>query len=382
MDIPLDYATLRLIWWGLLGVLLIAFALTDGFDLGVGALLPFVARTDEERRMVINTVGATWEGNQVWFVLGGGAIFAAWPFVYAVSFSGFYLAMFLVLAALILRPVAFKYRSKRPGKAWRTAWDWALFIGGFVPALVFGVAVGNVLLGAPFRLDGDLRSFYEGTLLGLFTPFSLLCGLLSVSMLVLHGAVWLGLKAERGPILHRARTFGTIAGLLSLVLFAAGGLFVAFGDLGYRIVGAVDPSGFSNPLRTAVVAAPGAWLDNYGAYPWMITAPVLGFAGTAIALLGLWRRSEPLAFAGSSVAVVGIISTVGLSMFPFILPSSINPGSSLTVWNASSTQMTLFIMLGVTIVFLPLILIYTAWVYRVLWGRTSTAALKTNPDLY
>ncbi|CAN5368362.1 cytochrome d ubiquinol oxidase subunit II [soil metagenome] len=382
MDIPLDYATLRLIWWGLVGVLLIAFALTDGFDLGVGALLPFVARTDDERRMVINTVGATWEGNQVWFVLGGGAIFAAWPFVYAASFSGFYLAMFLVLAALILRPVAFKYRSKRPGKAWRAAWDWALFVGGFVPALVFGVAVGNVLLGAPFRLDGDLRSFYEGSLLGLFTPFSLLCGLLSVSMLVLHGAVWLGLKAERGPIQARARTFGAIAGLLSLALFAAGGLFVTFGDLGYRIVGAVDPSGFSNPLRTAVVASPGAWLDNYHLYPWMILAPVLGFAGVLVALLGLWRRAEPVAFAGSSLSVVGIISTVGLSMFPFILPSSINPSSSLTVWNASSTQTTLFIMLGVTVVFLPLILIYTAWVYRVLWGRTSTAALKTNPDLY
>lgn len=382
MDIPIDYATLRLIWWGLLGVLLIAFALTDGFDLGVGALLPFVAKTDEERRMVINTVGATWEGNQVWFVLGGGAIFAAWPFVYAASFSGFYLAMFLVLAALILRPVAFKYRSKRPGKTWRTVWDWALFVGGFVPALVFGVAVGNVLLGAPFRLDGDLRSFYEGSLLGLFTPFSLICGLLSVAMLVLHGAVWLGLKAERGPILQRARTYGTIAGVLSLVLFAVGGLFVAFGDLGFRIVGAADPAGFSNPIRTTVAAAPGAWLDNYGRYPWMILAPVLGFLGTVLALVGLWFRKEVPAFAGSALAVIGIISTVGLSMFPFILPSSISATSSLTVWNASSSHVTLFIMLGCTVVFLPLILIYTAWVYRVLWGRSSTDALKTNPDLY
>jgi cytochrome bd ubiquinol oxidase subunit II len=382
MELPIDYATLRLIWWGLLGVLLIAFALTDGFDLGVGALLPFVAKTDEERRMVINTVGATWEGNQVWFILGGGAIFAAWPFVYAVSFSGFYLAMFLVLAALILRPVAFKYRSKRPEKAWRTFWDWALFVGGFVPALVFGVAVGNVLLGAPFRLDSDLRSFYDGTLLGLFTPFSLLCGLMSVAMLVLHGAAWLGLKAERGPVADRARTFGTVAGLLGIVLFVAGGLYVAFGDLGYRIVGTVDPSGMSNPLRTAVVAAPGAWLDNYGLYPWMVIAPALGLLGIVSALIGLWRRSEPLAFAGSALSVIGIISTVGLSMFPFILPSSIDPGSSLTVWNASSTHLTLFIMLGVTVVFLPLILIYTAWVYKVLWGRASTAALKTNPDLY
>jgi len=247
---------------------------------------------------------------------------------------------------------------------------------------VFGVAVGNVLIGAPFRLDSDLRSFYEGGLLGLFTPFSLLCGLLSVAMLVLHGAAWLGIKAERGPVAARARTFGTIAGLLGIALFIAGGMMVAWGDLGFRIVGVADPQGMSNPLRTVVIAAPGAWLDNYGLYPWMMAAPVLGLAGVVAALVGLWRRSEPLAFAGSAVSVVGIISTVGLSMFPFILPSSIDPASSLTVWNSSSTHLTLFIMLVVTIVFLPLILIYTAWVYKVLWGRTSTAALKTNPDLY
>ena len=382
MELPLDFATLRLIWWALMGVLLIGFALTDGFDLGVGALLPFVARTDEERRMVINTVGATWEGNQVWFILGGGAIFAAWPFVYAVSFSGFYLAMFLVLSALILRPVSFKYRSKRPHSKWRAFWDWCLFVSGFVPALVFGVAVGNVMIGAPFRLDGDLRSFYEGTLLGLFTPFSLLCGLLSVAMLALHGAAWLGLKAERGPVADRARTIGTIAAVLSLVLFTAGGLYAAFGDLGFRVTGALDVNGFSNPLRTTVEAAPGAWLDNYGRYPWMMLAPALGFLGAVAALIGLWRRSEPLAFGGSSLSAVGIISTVGLSMFPFILPSSVDPQSSLTVWNASSSHLTLFIMLIVTVVFLPLILIYTAWVYRVLWGRSTTAALRTNPDLY
>lgn len=382
MELPLDFATLRLIWWGLMGVLLIGFALTDGFDLGVGALLPFVAKTDEERRMVINTVGATWEGNQVWFILGGGAIFAAWPFVYAVSFSGFYLAMFLVLAALILRPVSFKYRSKRPHPRWRSFWDWCLFVSGFVPALVFGVAVGNVMIGAPFRLDGDLRSFYEGTLLGLFTPFSLLCGLLSVAMLALHGAAWLGLKAERGPVADRARAIGTVAAVLSLILFAAGGLYAAFGDLGFRITGALDVNGFSNPLRTTVEAAPGAWLDNYGRHPWMMLAPTLGFLGAAAALIGLWRRSEPLAFGGSSASALGIIATVGLSMFPFILPSSIDPQSSLTVWNASSSHLTLFIMLVVTAIFLPLILIYTAWVYKVLWGRSTTAALKTNPHLY
>lgn len=382
MTLPLDYETLRVIWWLLMGVLLIGFALTDGFDLGVASLLPWVAKTDEERRMVINTVGATWEGNQVWFILGGGAIFAAWPFVYAVSFSGFYLAMFLVLAALILRPVGFKYRSKRPDPKWRARWDWALFVGGFVPALVFGVAVGNVLLGLPFRLDSDLRSFYDGTLLGLFTPFSLLAGLLSVAMLVLHGAGWLSLKAEQGPVLDRARTIGQFAAIAAVVLFVAGGLYVAWGGLGFRVEGLIDTAGPSNPRLAGAVAAPGAWLDNYAAHPWMIAAPVIGLVGQLLALAGIRARRDVLVFTGSSLANIGIIGTVGLSMFPFILPSAIDPTSSLTVWNASSSHTTLFIMLGVTLVFLPIVLLYTAWVYRVLFGRVTVEQVRTNPDYY
>lgn len=379
---PIDYETLRVIWWALMGVLLIGFALTDGFDLGVASLLPFVAKTDEERRMVINSVGATWEGNQVWFILGGGAIFAAWPFVYAVSFSGFYLAMFLVLAALILRPVGFKYRSKRPDPAWRSRWDWALFVGGFVPALVFGVAVGNVLTGIPFRLDSDLRSFYDGNLLGLFHPFSLLGGLLSVAMLVLHGSAWLALKIERGSVHDRAKMFGQIAAVLAILLFAAGGVMVSTMNMGFRTEGLVDPMGPSNPHLSTLVASRGAWLANYRLYPWMMLAPVLGFLGPVVALIGIRSKREVLAFGGSSIATIGIIATVGLSMFPFILPSSLDPGSSLTVWNASSSHLTLFIMLVVTLVFLPIVLVYTAWVYKVLFGRVTKHDVRTNPDFY
>lgn len=382
MEIPLDYETLRVIWWGLMGTLLIGFALTDGYDLGVAALMPFIGKTDEERRMAINAIAPHWEGHQVWFILGGGAIFAAWPFVYAVSFSGFYLAMFLVLSALILRPVAFKYRSKRPDAAWRTRWDWALFIGGFVPALVFGVAVGNVLQGAPFQLDSDLRSFYEGSLLGLFSPFALMTGLLSVAMVVMHGAGFLAVKIERGAVLDRARRIGSVAAIASLILFAAGGLWVANGAMGFRLEGVVDPNGPSNPLFVKAVAAPGAWIDNYGRHPWMLIAPILGLAGPLIALLGIRRHSHVLNLAGSSLATVGIIATVGLSMFPFILPSSIDPQSSLTAWNASSSHLTLWIMLIVTVIFLPLVLTYTAWVMKVLFGRISLRDVRTNPDFY
>ncbi|MBX9665546.1 cytochrome d ubiquinol oxidase subunit II [Novosphingobium sp.] len=382
MALPLDYETLRLIWWALIGVLLIGFALTDGFDLGAMALLPFVARNDLERRMVINTVSATWEGNQVWFILGGGAIFAAWPYVYAVSFSGFYLAMFLVLAALILRPVAFKYRSKRPEPAWRARWDWALFVGGLVPALVFGVAVGNVLIGAPFRLDGDLRTFYEGSLLGLFTPFSLLSGLLSVAMLVAHGAGWLAMKLEPGPVQFRARRYGAVAAGAAFVLFAAGGAYVAWGGLGFRMAEVVDTGGPSNPHLARAVAAPGAWLANFAEHHWMIAAPVLGLFGPVVSLVGLRMRRDLLAFCGSSLAVLGIIATVGLSMFPFILPSSIDPASSLTVWNASSSHLTLFIMLVVVVVFLPIVLAYTTWAYRVMFGRIGAEEIRLNPDMY
>ena len=370
MDLPLDYATLKVLWWGLVGVLLIGYALTDGYDLGVAALLPFVARTDSERRLVINSIGPTWEGHQVWLITGGGALFAAWPYVYAISFSGFYLAMFVVLAALILRPVGFKYRSKRPSAAWRNGWDWALFVGGFVPALIFGVALGNVLQGVPFNIDEALRASYKGGLIGLLNPFALVAGLVSVAMLVVHGASYLVVKIENGPVMNRAADFGLKAGLAVLVLYAIAGLWLWKSGMGYAINGAIDPEGAANPLRKEVVHSAGAWLENYRLYPWMMAAPALGFAGTLLAMFGLAKKS-PIAMLGSALGAGGIVASVGASMFPFILPSSLNPNASLTVWDSSSSHLTLFIMLVATAVLLPIVLLYTAWVFKVLWGRLS-----------
>ncbi len=366
----IDYEILRVIWWLLLGVLLIGFAVMDGFDLGVATLLPFVGRDDTERRVVINTIGPVWEGNQVWLILGGGAIFAAWPPLYAVSFSGFYLAMFAILFALILRPVGFKYRSKRESTTWRTAWDWALFVGGLVPALVMGVAVGNVLQGVPFHLTDDLRIFYDGTtLFELLNPFGLLAGILSVSMLVMHGAGWLTLKTS-GTVNARARRVGMVAAILTVVLFAVGGVWLTVID-GYRFTSAIDPAGPSNPLYKTVEVASGVWFQNYAAHPWMTVAPALGFLGALGSLLAFAAKKDGAPWLMSSVSILGIVSTVGLSMFPFILPSSVDPRSSLTVWDASSSHMTLFIMLVCAVIFVPIIIAYTSFVYRVLWGKVD-----------
>jgi len=378
----ISFELLRVIWWLLLGVLLIGFALTDGFDMGVGALLPFVAKTDTERRVVINTVGPVWEGNQVWFILGGGAIFAAWPPLYAVCFSGFYLAMFVVLAALILRPVGFKYRSKRESPAWRSGWDWALFIGGAVPALIFGVAVGNVLQGVPFHLTEDLQPMYDGTFywkfLALLNPFAILVGVVSFGMLLMHGAAWLTVKTE-GVIATRARSLGTIMGLIAMAGFALAGIWLAFGIDGYAIVGAVVADGPSNPLFSEVSRG-SSWLAAYGARPWIAIAPAFGFLGMAMAIRGLRSGGEVSTLLWSKLGIFGVISTVGLTMFPFILPSSVDPRSSLTVWDASSSHLTLFVMLVVTVIFMPIILLYTAWVYKVLWGKVTEDDVTTNSD--
>lgn len=377
----LDYATLRVIWWLLLGVLLAGFAVMDGFDLGAGALLRYLGRNDTERRVVINSVGPVWEGNQVWFILGGGAIFAAFPPLYAVSFSGFYVAMFLVLAALILRPVGFKFRSKVPDARWRAVWDWALTLGGIVPALVFGVAVGNVMLGAPFRFDETMRAFYTGGFLDLLSPFALLCGIVSLAMLCMHGAVFVALKSE-DPVHRRAVRAATIAAVVFLAAFSLAGVWIAYGVEGYAIAAGALPGAPSDPLAKTVLRETGAWLDNYRDRPWLALVPVAVYASAIKAVVFLRMGRAGRAWVASAFAVAATVATFGVGTFPFLLPSSLDAASSLTVWDASSSRMTLFVMLLACAVFMPLIIGYTSWVYRVLAGKVTARSLEENEQAY
>jgi len=380
--IPFDYGTLRVVWWVLLGALLIGFAVMDGFDLGVAALLPVVAKTDAERRIVINVVGPVWEGNQVWLITAGGAIFAAWPLLYAASFSGFYLAMMLVLIALILRPVGFKYRSKMEGTRWRNRWDAVLCFSGVVASLVFGVAMGNIILGVPFTFDAEsLRPIYEGHFFQLFMPFALLAGVLSVVMLAMHGAVLLAWRTE-DPISSRARNWGRLSALLTAALFIAGGFWVAGGVPGHTITSAVDMAGPSDPMLKAVSVQTGAWMANYAKWPLMWIAPALGVAGAVLVALLLSVRANLLAFLSSSVSIAGVILTVGFSLFPFIMPSSTNPKAGLTVWDGSSSHLTLWIMVIAVAVFLPIVTVYTGWVYRVMRGKVTHDSVGDTPNSY
>ena len=372
----LSYDVLRVIWWLLLGILLVGFAVTDGFDLGAAALLRATGKTDVERRVVINTIGPVWEGNQVWLILGGGAIFAAWPQLYAISFSGFYLAMFAILVCLILRPVAFKFRSKREGAAWRNGWDWVLTLSGWGAALVFGVAMGNVLLGVPFRLSDDMRIYWDGSFFDLFTPFALLCGLVSLTMLLMHGAAWLVFKTE-GAVQARATRWGVLAAVLTTVLFAGAGVWLAQLS-GFVLTEAMNTTGPSNPMLKSATVGQGAWMANYAKQPLLWIVPALGVIMPLIAALGMKLRREWLGLLSSGLGIAGIVLSVGVSMFPFILPSAVNPQVSLMVGDASSSHLTLFIMLVSTIIFLPIILAYTSWVFHIMRGKVQADEIASG----
>jgi len=376
----LDYDTLRLIWWGLIAVLLLAYAIMDGFDLGVATLLPFVAKTDSERRVLINAIGPTWEGNQVWLVLGLGAIFAAWPAIYATAFSGMYVALLIMLFALFLRPVGFDYRGKIASPLWRSAWDYALFLGGAIPAIIIGVAFGNLLLGVPFYFDENFRSFYTGGLMDLINPFAILVGLVSLSMLVMHGGTFLLMKTE-GVLQYRALKVTRVFAVLTMILFMVAGYWLMNAVEGYRVVSEIDMLAGSTPFGLDVVREVGAWMHNFIIYPWMWTAPVLGVLGALLVLM-FGDKRPGLNWLSSSISVSGIASTAGLAMFPFVLPSSTHPSQSLLMWNATSSQQTLWLMLIAAGIFVPLIIVYTSWVFKVLRGKVTEESVEANHASY
>jgi cytochrome bd ubiquinol oxidase subunit II len=371
-----DYSTLKIIWWLLVGVLLVGFAIMDGHDMGVGTLLPFVGRNDVERRVIINTVGPHWDGNQVWFITGGGAIFAAWPLVYATAFSGFYWAMLLVLWALFFRPVGFDYRSKIANTTWRSVWDWGLFVGGTVPPLIFGVAFGNLLQGVPFQFDAYLVSTYTGSFWQLLNPFALLTGVVSTAMITMQGGSYL---AHRTEGIIQARTIRATMGaaLVMILAFVAAGFWLQSID-GYRITSVVNASAMPDPLSKTVVREAGAWMANYGQQPLMWLLPALGVLGAAVAAVLVVMRHTLIAFISSSLAIVGVIGTAGASMFPFVMPSSTSLASSLTVWDSVSSHLTLGVMFWATMIFMPMIIVYTSWAYSVMRGKVTAAYIREN----
>lgn len=376
----LEYETLRVIWWLLLGALLIGFAVMDGFDLGVAALFRFIGKTDDERRALLESIEPVWDGNQVWFILGGGAVFAAWPLLYAASFSALYLAMFVLLLALILRPVGFVFRNKLAHARWRGLWDWALFVAGAVPALLFGVAFGNLFLGLPFHFDELARPVYTGGFFGLLHPFALLAGVISLAMLVMHGAAYAALKVE-DPMASRARVAGAGAGVALLVALGAAAFWVSGMD-GLRLAGVVDHAGPSNPVGKDVVVAAGAWLANFREMPWLWLVPATAYAGAVACIALLLARRAGWAWVASAVTVAAVILTGGIALFPFLMPSSTAPASSLTIWDASSSRRTLFIMFVCVLVFLPVVLAYTAWVFRVLRGTITLEHVRRQGGNY
>ena len=376
-----DYATLKLIWWLLVGVLLIGFAIMDGHDMGVGVLLQILGKDDTERRVMINTIAPHWDGNQVWFITAGGAIFAAWPFVYATAFSSMYWALLLVLFAMFFRPVGFEYRSKLPDPTWRKAWDWGLFAGSAVPALVFGVAFGNLFLGVPFRLDDTMRSFYSGSFWALLNPFALLFGVVSLSLLTLQGATFLSHRTE-GDLQARAIKAAQVLVIVLLVAFSLGGLWVSRID-GYVIESIGDIGASINPLMKEVGRAPGAWFANYSKTPILWLIPALAYVGGLSVLLALRYGKTLFAFVGSSLACVSVILTAGVALFPFVLPSSEMPKASLTAWDATSSQVTLNVMFWVALIFTPIVVAYTGWAYRVMAGKvTRDFIVKNDKTLY
>ncbi len=331
--------TLQVIWFLLVGVLLTGFAILDGFDLGVG-FWHLGAKGDKERRTLLNAVGPVWDGNEVWLLTGGGALFAAFPPVYASVFSGFYLAMMLVLLALISRAVSLEFRSKEESKTWRSTWDTVFSVASITASLLFGVALGNILRGIPLNGAGD----YTGTFFGLLNPYAIMIGVVGVAMLAFHGANFIALKAP-GDLGERARRWASIAGPIYLALF---------------VVASVVTIVSQNHL-----------LENFAAVPILWAIPVLALACVVASLLLSKKNQLKKAFLLSSLSIAGMMGITGASLFPRLVPALGALELSLTAANSSSSELTLKTMLILTIIGMPLVLGYTIWVYKAFGGKVD-----------
>lgn len=330
--------TLQVIWFVLIGVLFTVYAVLDGFDLGVGVIHPFIAKTDTERRTLLAAVGPFWDGNEVWLLTAGGALFAAFPQLYATVFSGFYLAMMLVLVGLILRVVSIEFRGRVESSRWRTVWDWGFMVGSLLPALLFGVAVGNIVRGVPLTANLD----FAGTFLSLLNPYALGVGVLGLAMFVVHGALYVVLKTD-GPLVRRAWGSARSGWYVFALLFVAVTAVTAL----------TLPDSFSN-----FTAAPVAWL-----------VPLLTLLAIANTFRALRKEDAARAFFSSATTIVGMMGIFALTLFPEMLPASNDPARSLTAFSASSSQLTLQIMLIMVLIGLPLVIAYTYCIYRVFGGK-------------
>lgn len=373
----LNYETLRVIWWVLLSAVCIGFAITDGFDMGVGGLTRVIGKTDIERRIMINSIAPHWDGNQVWLIVAGGGLFAAWPVVYAAAFSGFYGVMIFVLAALFFRPVGFDYRSKIENAHWRSMWDWGIFIGSVVPPFIFGVIIGNLFQGVPFHIDKWMRITYTDSIFALFNPFGLLAGIIALCMVAMHGGAFLLLRTS-GNVQARSRNCVQIAGLLASILFLIAGVVLIKRIDGFVLTSVIDHEAPSYPLGKTVMQVPGAWLNNYHHHPLLCLLPLMGILMPLLASLFARTNHYLLTFISSAFSILSIISTAAATLFPFVMPSSAEPNVSLTLWDGTSSQLTLEVMTIVAIITVPLILVYTSWCYYKMFTRLDEETIRKH----
>jgi cytochrome bd ubiquinol oxidase subunit II len=376
----IDYGTLKIIWWLFIAALFVLFFIFGGRDFGACILLPWAGKDDIKRRLIINSVGTTWEGNQVWFITAGGATFAAWPLVYATAFSGLYYALLLVLLALIIRPVGFDYRSKSESKTWRNTWDLALFISGLVPSLIFGVALGNLFLGFPFHFDEGMRSHYEGSFWQLLTPMTVLFGVACIAMMAFHGGLFLQAKIGES-VLSNIKRINFLMGSLFVLLFIVLGYWVTQIS-GFHITSMLDINASVLPASKSVEILPKAWLANYSHTPQLWALPIVTLGAVILALICSMANFPKVALTLSSLGITGALGTAGVALFPFIFPSSTTPSHSLTIWDSVSSHRTLFYMFIVAVVFLPIVLSYTFWVFRVLRGKLTANDILSKNESY